>query len=172
MYEEENTLQRDSMYVIESYISPSSYDFNIRIQSSLTGYRYHYWPEYFPNSIGCSQTEPVGKRCLQIRRSKSKYQDHLGDNNCFFINFKINDYDFTGYSTLCSNNKIVFTQIEPSYSIKELNFTKTIVISETCSPHENSQPTKIFYSKNTGIIRKELLDSNQVWNLVKFHIEK
>lgn len=171
VYEEETTLQRDSMYVIQSAIDPNSYQFDVRIQSALTGYRYHYWPEYYGNKTGCNENGGVNNRCLYVKRSKGKAQDYQGENNCFFVKYQIDSYDYTGSSVFCEN-KIIFSDIQTTSSLGTFNFKKTIEITETCSQNEKYQKTKTTYAQHVGIIRKELVDSNQVWNLVSYHIVK
>jgi hypothetical protein len=37
---------------------------------------------------------------------------------------------------------------------------------------EHSQPTIHWYAEGVGLIKKELLDSNQVWLLTKYHVEQ
>jgi hypothetical protein len=173
VYEEENTLQRDSMYVIESYINQSNYDFNIRIQSSLTGYRYHYWPEYYPNISGCSNPNAVFNNCLNVKISKGKSSDFVGSKECMFFKSKINDYIYQpSGNSICVTNILKLKEKYNSFNNSMIDFKETLVWEDNCDILDNNQKTNIYYSKFVGIIRKELLDSNQVWNLVKFHIEK
>jgi hypothetical protein len=44
-------------------------------------------------------------------------------------------------------------------------------MNEDMTLMENNQPTNHYFSEQAGLVRKELLDSNQVWNLVDYHIE-
>lgn len=169
VYEEETTLQRDSMYVIQSAIDPNSYQFDVRIQSALTGYRYHYWPEYYGTNSNCTQTGKVNSKCLYVKRSKGKEQDYLGSGTCFFVGYKIYDSIYGTYNSTYLNNKIFVQNILLSHK----NFSlKTVLIYEKKSPHEGNQPTNTYYTKGIGVVQKELLDSNQVWNLVNYHIVK
>jgi hypothetical protein len=171
VYEEENTLQRDSMYVIESSINPNGYEFDVLIQSDLTGYRYNYWPVYYGNKTGCSENGNISNRCMYVKRSKGKSQDYLGSNNCFFIKYELNAFDYVGGSMFCEN-KVIFSAIKNSFKLNNLKFKKTIDVTETCSQNEGYQKTITSYAQNVGIVRKELVDSNQVWNLVNYHIQE
>ena len=45
-------------------------------------------------------------------------------------------------------------------------------MSEDHNVAESNQKTNHFYAQEVGLIRKELLDSNQVWNLIRYNIIK
>jgi len=169
VYEEETSLERDSVYVTE-YVNSSSYDFDMRVKSALTDYEYHYWPLYV-SSNGCSTNGSIQNKCIYINRSKGKPLDYVGESKIFFINYKIGDYIYTGSDLdYCLDNKIIIDDIQNTFTLNDLNFNKTIIIKELCSFVEGKQPTVHYYSKGVGIIRKEFLDSNEVWNLVSYHI--
>jgi hypothetical protein len=169
VYEEENTGARDSVYVTES-INTSGYDFDMRVYSTYQDYFYHYYPFFPTEHNGCSPSAPVNQKCLYITRSKGKPGDFVGDAYCFFVNYKVNDFTYV-FNVYYENNKIIVKDIWDTYTLNNLNFDKTVKIHELNSYEEGQQPTNHYYSKNVGLIRKELLDSNQVWNLVSYHIE-
>jgi hypothetical protein len=167
VYEEETSHLRDSLYVTQSSNS-NGYDFSCQIKSNLTQYKYDYWPVYAGGN--CSQTSPIQQKCVFIKRSKGKPGDFVGEGYCFFVNYRTGDY-LGSYNTSFENNTIKVTAQTDIYMLGELNFQKTIVIHELNTFVEGQQPTNHYYSKNVGLIRKELLDSNQVWNLVSYHVE-
>jgi hypothetical protein len=172
VYEEETSHERDSMYVTQSVNSTSDYHFDVRIKSALTDYEYRYWPEYYGTNNGCSPTGPVTKRCLLVRREKGKFQDNLGESFVFFVRYFEGDFIYSGANPLvCPNNTVSIGKIYDNYTVSAETFGRTVRIDELCDYAEGRQPTKFYYSKNIGIIRKELIDSNQVWNLVNYHIE-
>jgi hypothetical protein len=173
VYEEETSHIRDSIYVTQSYNS-NDYNFDIRLYSDLTGYTSHYWSVYYgTGNSECSLSGLSTSKCLHVKYSKWKFQDFLGESDAFFISYKIGDFIYNGGNmTSCPDNKIKITAIFENYSLPTLNFEKTVQVDENCCSQEEWQPTRIFYSKKVGIIRKELLDSNQVWNLVAYHIEQ
>lgn len=172
VYEEETTLERDSVYVTESYIDEGGYDFNVRMFSTYQDFYYHYWPTFMSNLNGCSIYSAVSKRCLFINRSKYQFGNVLGESKCFFIKYYIGDFIYSGSDmTYCPDNKVIFENIYNEFVIDTFNFSKTIKIHELCSYIDGKQPTNYYYSKGIGIIKKEFLDSNQVWNLVNYHIE-
>ncbi len=170
VYEEETSGQRDSLYVTEGNNDYTSYDFDTRIESALTGYEYHYWPLYVGTSK-CNASQPVNAKCIFINRSKAKPGDYIGESQCFFVSYGLGDYATTGSDlTYCINNKIIVSGIYANYNLQNYNMGKTIKINEICTYIEGKQPTNHFYSEHVGLIRKELLDSNQVWNLVDYYI--
>lgn len=171
VYEEETSGERDSVYVTQSSINPDGYDFDIRMYSTLEGYTYHYWPMYASGAALCSTTEPMTGKCLYIKRSKGKLGDFVGEDNCFFVNYRVNDFMYNGGNIYFENNKIIVHEISPTFSIGDLNFEETVKIHELSTRIEGIQPTNHYFSKNVGLIKKELLDSNQTWNLVDYHIE-
>ncbi|MES2556447.1 MAG: hypothetical protein V4604_09875 [Bacteroidota bacterium] len=171
VYEEETTHERDSMYVTASANDIDSYNFDVSIKSALTDYEYHYWPVYNQVSNSCSPTAPVAKRCLYVMRGKGKFQDNLGESSVFFIRYRIGEQMNTGSDmTYCPNNKITLGAILDSLVLPDYTFQKTIRIDEDCSFQEGKQPTRFYYTQGVGIVRKELIDSNQVWNLVDYYI--
>lgn len=169
VYEEETTHERDSMYVTEANNDPNSYGFDIRIKSVLTGYEYHYWPVYYQAIGGCSTTMPVHKKCLFVKESKGKLGDFIGESNCFFVKYGQGDF-VSAFNVNFENNKVYIDSVYENYSVVDLNFLKTIKTRELAKVQDDNQPTNYYYSKGVGVVRKELLDSNEVWNLVNYYI--
>jgi hypothetical protein len=172
VYEEATSHERDSMYVIQSVNSTTNYNFDITIKSALTDYEYHYWPEYYGYNNGCSMNGPVSKKCLYVNRSKYKFQNLYAESFVFFIRYNKDDFIYTGADVMnCPNNTITIAEIYDSLAVAGASFQHVVRVDELCCFHEGNQPTKFYYTKNVGIIRKDLIDSNQVWNLVNYHIE-
>ena len=170
VYEEETSHLRYSVYVTE-YYNAGNYDFDIRTHSTLEGYNYHYWPYYAGGNQSCSQNIPVNMKCLYVERSKGKSGDFVGEDNCFFVKYNKNDFTYAPNNIYYTNNKIIVEDILLNFSVGDLNFGETVKIHELSTRIEGIQPTNHYWSKNVGLIRKELLDSNQIWNLVDYHIE-
>ena len=170
VYEEENSGKRDSVYVTD-YASSGNYDFDIRTHSTLDGYNYHYWPFYAGGNKNCSQIAPVNIKCMYITRSKYKAGDFIGEDDCFFVQHNKGDYTYAYNNIHYPNNKIIVEEIYPTYSIGKIHVGKTVKIHELSTMVEGIQPTNHYWAENVGLIRKELLDSNQVWNLINYHIQ-
>jgi hypothetical protein len=171
VYEEETSKVRDSVYVTDSYISETTYDFDIRTHSTLSDYNYHYWPNYAAGSNQCDTKYPVKGKCLIVKRSKGKMGDFVGEDNCFFVNYSLDSFLYNTGNIYFDNNKIIVDSIYQNLIISSFSFGKTVKIHELSTYMEGIQPTNHYFSDGIGLVRKELLDSNQVWNLVNYHIE-
>lgn len=169
VYEEVTSGVRDSVYVTEATNTAGNYNFDVRVYSSYQDYYYHYYP-YFLDVSDCNQNSDIYKKCVIVNRSKYRPGDFVGEGNCFFYKFKVGEVETT-FNTEFANNKIIIEDIQPSYQLGNFIFEETVKIHELNTYMEGIQPTNHFFSKGVGLIRKELLDSNQVWNLVSYHIE-
>lgn len=170
VYEEEFSGERDSVYVTESINHTANYDFDMRIYSTYQDYYYHYFPIYASGSYKCNPSGDISTSCVRVKRSKYKASDYQGEGNCFLFTYNLGDSDNVS-NTSFPNNKIIIESIYPQYNNGLLEFAETVMIHELNTLVEGKQPTNHYYSKGVGLIRKELLDSNQVWNLVDYHIE-
>ncbi len=170
VYEEETSHERDSMYVTQ-YLNSSGYDFDMRVKSALTGYEYHFSPFYAGGNQSCSESNAIADKCLYVNRTKGQMGDYVGEGYCFFVNTIKGDWAYITGNIYFENNKIIVENSYNEYAVGFLTFGRTYKIHELNTRIEGIQPTNHFYSKNVGLIRKELLDSNQVWNLVSYHIQ-
>lgn len=169
VYEEETSHLRDSIYVTNSY-SGADYNFQMITKSALTDYEYHYYPIYAYGNTQCSATELNAAKCVFIRESKGKPGDYVGEGYCFFVNYKLND-ELGSFNVNFSNNKIRVGQLLSNYSNGAFTFGETVKIHELAAVLDDNQPKNCYYARDIGLVRKELVDSNQVWNLVSYHIE-
>lgn len=173
VYEEETSLARDSVYVTESHFNMTGYaeyDFDVRMFSTYQNFYYHYWPMFISNLKGCNVINPVSNRCLYVKRSKYQFGNFIGESKCFFVAYKTGDFIYE-FNVNYENNKVFIKQVLSEYNLNGQMFGKTVKIHELCTFIEGNQPTNHYFSKGVGLIRKELIDSNQVWNLVNYHIE-
>jgi len=170
VYEEETSHVRDSMYVTQ-YNNTTTYDFHMRIESGLDGYLYDFWPVALHNVQGCSETGAVARKCVFIKRSKGKQGDFVAESYAFFVQYNLGD-SLGSFNNHYDNNRIYISEKLPAYAIDNNTFGETVKIYEPHTAQEHDQTTHHYYSRGVGLIRKELLDSNQVWNLVNYHIEE
>ncbi len=172
VYEEETSGIRDSVYVTEYQNDPSNYNFDVRVYSTYQDYYYHYWSEYYSNSNDCPESGLLCKRCMLIKRSKYKPGDFVAEGRCFMFIPKIGDSQGS-FNTAFTNNRIYVSMIQDSFNLPiETIHGRTVTIYEDNTYMEGIQPTNHYFSENVGLIRKELLDSNQVWNLVDYYIQE
>jgi hypothetical protein len=173
VYEEENSGKRDSVYVTQTYSDTGTYYFKTSVKSTYDGYDYHFWT----NSVtGDKYKNLVQKstRSTTVKCAKTGGEEgFVAEAYCFMFYPIIGKYmnnDGGGY--IGYNNILEIEEIYNAYGIYENNFENVVEISEDHTAIEESQPTVHYYSPNVGLIKKELLDSNQVWNLVDYHLVK
>jgi hypothetical protein len=51
-------------------------------------------------------------------------------------------------------------------------YNNVIEVDDEYNAIENSQHTTHYYAQGVGLIKKELIDSNQVWLLIDFNVEQ
>lgn len=171
VYEEETTHERDSVYVTSFINNASSHYFKTEILSTRDSFYTRYFPADFYEGNGCSYPGPVNKKCLYINKTKSKFQVTLGESNIMFFKYSLGEINYTGGGlSICEYNKITITNIWETYPLGNLNFNKVIEVSEDCTHFEGDQPAKFVFSKGVGLIKKTLVNSNETWNLVSYHI--
>jgi len=167
IYEEATSGAIDSVYVTGNTYddgNPQSAFFRCETYSSYYNYYFNYLSD---NGNTCDNTFWGEKRCIIVRRDKTKPGDFVGETLAFFFRPKTGDYGYTW------NNSGSITSVEAnldSLGIGNLMFYNVPVMKETINITEESQPTKFYFSEHIGIIKKELIDSNQIWNLIRYNI--
>ncbi len=169
VYEEENSGARDSVYVTIASENPNNYDFNVEVYSTYQDYYYRFWPEYYPVN-GCPQNGKICKRCLIVKRSKYKPGDFVAEGRCFLFIPLEGDSQGVYYNGF-PENRIYIEEVNDSLQLINLTFGRSISVYENFTLMEGKQQTRHTFSEDVGLVRKELLDSNRVWNLVDYHIE-
>jgi hypothetical protein len=170
VYEEETTHERDSLYVTEYADDPTSTNFTTRIYSPNQDFFYVYYP-VSSSGNGCNDNGISSGRCIYVKRVKTKPGNYVGEENCFFIQHKKNDQIGTSNVQFWDDKITVSEVYYDSFTLGDLTFNRTVKIHEGHTFIENNNPTYHYFAKGVGLIRKELLDSNEVWNLVNYHIE-
>ena len=171
VYEEENSGKRDSVYVIETFSDTSSYYFTTKVHSTYDDYNYRFWTN---GVTGDKYKNLVEKsiRSTNVVRSKTKSGDYVGEDACFIFYPKPGLWAYTYGGHDITNNVLKIEEIYTDYTILEKNFKDVVKVSEEHTAVEEKQPTLHYYSPNIGLIKKELLDSNQIWNLIDYNIVK
>lgn len=172
VYEEENTGQRDTVIVTSSWSDTGSFEFTTRVFSSYDRYYYRCWAN---SAIRYGDDKLVKKstRSTSVKRSKGKDGDYVGESRCFLF------YPIEGYSQYNLNSGSVHTEnklkIDSTFfqkTINDMSFINVVKVIEDHTFIEEDQPTLHYYAANVGLIRKELIDSNQVWNLISYSVSQ
>ena len=174
VYEEENSGMIDSMYVTESSFGPYCYNSNIIIHSDFDGYNYHFWSRLATSGCPTCGLIPMNKHCVFIYKSKTKPGDFVSESCCFFTYAGVGDwiYSSSGGAPYYYDNLLVVYSVYDSLLVHGKYYPDVVCIHEEHTASEDKQPTYHYYSKGIGLIKKELVDSNQIWNLVNYHIEQ
>ncbi|GAB5417880.1 MAG: hypothetical protein Crog4KO_23720 [Crocinitomicaceae bacterium] len=171
VYEEENSGLRDSVYVTSASENPSNYDFNVEVYSTHQDYYYRYWPQ-LGGAVGstCTENGIICGKCVTVFRSKYKPGDFVNQASCFLFQPNVGDKDLHFHPTI--ENYVHVSSVEDSIIIGLNTYSRTVVMFEDKTIMEGDQPTNHYFSENVGLVRKELLDSNEVWNLVNYYIQQ
>lgn len=171
VYEEENSGKRDSVYVTETSNDPTSVLFETWLYSSYDEYSYI----YFTKGVRPEVKNNIAKKSVKsttVYCAKGKPGDYIGEGECFLFYPIPNLWSYSYGGVGITNNKVRIDSVFSSYSVLEENYYDVVSVFEEHTIVEESQPTMHYYSPNIGLIKKELLDSNQIWNLVDYHIVK
>ncbi len=171
VYEEENTGQRDTVIVTSSWSDTGSFEFTTRVFSSYDRYYYRCWAN---SAIRYGDDKLVKKstRSTSVKRSKGKDGDYVGESTCFVF------YPIAGYSqpnnslAAITDNILYIDSTFFSMELTDQEFVNVIKVRGDHSTTEEGQPTIHYYANGVGLIRKELIDSNQVWNLISYSVSQ
>lgn len=171
VYEEETSHARDSIYVTESLNDTNSSDFECRLFSPYQNYYYHYFPLMTVSNptTGCTDDAITTKKCIYIKNSKYRPGVFVAEEICFFSQYYLGA-NTSAINVQYPNSLVTFTGLFDNYSLSNLTFGKTLKVHTDQSQLENNSPINEYYVKGVGLIRKEIIDSNQVWNLVDYHV--
>ncbi len=160
----------DSVYVLQSYSDQMSYYFDIRLHSTYDTYDYRYW-----TGGGATTDESIVKkseRTTIIFKAKTKPGDFVAQSYCFPFYPNVGSWIYSyGGEPFGYDNLLSVEAIYDSLEISGKFFYDVVVISEQHTASEEKQPTNHYYSKGVGLVKKELIDSNQSWTLFNYHIE-
>lgn len=167
IYKEENSGAIDSVYVTSDTYddgNPESAFFRCETFSSYYQYYFNYLSD---NSSTCNNTFWGEKICVLIRRNRTRPGNYVGETITFFYRPKVGDYRYTW------NNTGSITSVEnflDSLVIDSSVYYQVPVMKETINITEGRQPTRFYFAEHIGITKKELIDSNQVWKLIRYNI--
>ncbi len=171
VYEEETSGERDSVYVIETSNDTGSVLFSTTKYSTYDGYDYRYWTTGVAPSVKNNLAKKSDKT-VRVVSSKFKSGDFVAEAGCFLFYPKKGLWSYTNGGTGIVENVLMVDTIYDKLKINEVFFDGVVCIKEDHTAIEESQSTVHYYSPKVGLVKKELLTDNEVWNLVKYHIEK
>jgi hypothetical protein len=105
--------------------------------------------------------------CYYVERSRSRPFDYMGSGYFFFYNLRLHYYV---YNDSFDKSKIELTATNTTLVTDAFTFNNVQKFYTSKNIIEKGNNTNYYLAPNIGIVRKELLDSNQVWNLVRYKI--
>ncbi|MEW6468676.1 MAG: hypothetical protein AB1458_07115 [Bacteroidota bacterium] len=126
-------------------------------RSDLDGYDYYYWT---------NMTWKTSDGRVPVFREKTTIGDYEGKTILLSDKFSIPNIMYP-YS---QNGIVSFVAVLDSFQINNEAFFNVVKFNDTENITENYNNTNFYISKHIGIIKKELLDSNTVWELVRYSI--
>jgi len=170
VYKEENSGFLDTLTVTQSQNNTGGYNFWIEMYSTNQDFYYYYWPGLATGNQSCNNLNQICSRCIYIKRVKSKPGNFVHEQTCLFFNNSLLESTAVINSSF-PDNKIIIDGITDSIELNSMHFSKTISVRELNTYMEGNQPTIHQFSKGVGLIKKELLDSLQTWELVDYYIQ-
>jgi hypothetical protein len=167
VYQEVNSHQLDTQWVSQGWVDDCNFD--MVIKTSRDDYDRHRWTHLLTPSKDCGLVEKT--KVAYIERSKSKAGSHIGTSFIGIFQPIIGDSAYNS-NVNYSNNFIKIKNIISELHQLNYTFNNVIEYTEYSNKVENNQPVKTFYAEGVGLIKKELLDSNQVWLLIDYNIEQ
>jgi len=172
IYQEVTSHQLDSQWVSSDWVNDCNFD--LVIKSSLDDYDRHRWTHLLTPSKNCGLVEK--RKLAYIERSKGKAGSHIGTSFIGVFYPVIGDYIYHfflgGYPDPKSSSELKINNIHNTYNILNSEYNNVIEINDQYNAIENSQPTTHFYAEGIGLIKKELIDSNQTWLLIDYNVEQ
>lgn len=130
----------------------------LRTVSSYDGYFYDY-------EISTRQSG-ISNHRHKMFREKLKFGDYVGWTACF-------EYPFVDGNKLYVYNDIIITiKHMDSFTHNNMIYRNVSIVSNTENYTEFQSRTITYFGENVGVIRKVNIDSNNVWNLIKYQIFK
>jgi len=172
VYQEVTTHQLDTQWVSQGWENDCK--FRLTIKSSLDDYDRERWAHLLGPSKNCGLVEK--RRLAYIERSKGKGGDFIGTSYIgIFYPVKgdsLGHFGGGGYYTPQEYSYLRVKNTHSNYNILNKIYTNVIEIGDDYNMVENSQPTTHYYAEGVGLIKKELIDSNQVWILIDYNVEQ
>lgn len=172
VYVEENSGKRDSVYVTETSTDPNSVLFSTEVFSSYDEHYSRFWATgvrpYVKNNIAHKS-----EWSTNVYRSKWKPGGGgvVGEAQCFIFYPTPGLWTYSnGGGYIGYDNILKIDTVFDFITINFVDFENVVKVTEEHTRIEHAQPTNHYYSPKIGLIKKELLDSNQVWNLINYHI--
>ena len=106
--------------------------------------------------------------CFWTNREKWGPGNYVGGGFCFLYKFYDGAWSYSGWAS--GYSKVSIVSHWNSIILNSILYNSVVEFNDNKNITENDNQTNLFFARNIGIIRKELLDSNETWNLIRFNI--
>jgi hypothetical protein len=164
IYEEENSGALDTVTVYDAWRGADP--------DGEEGFIWHSYSSYFDYDFtyifhdSFSRSCAIGNcQCKRVERSKSRPGDFVGADYIFHSPVFVGNW-----GTLDDGAVVTVTDRLDSLTLNNHIFTNVFRHHATEDDSEGDQEVVYFIGRHFGIIKKELIDENQVWNLIDYEI--
>lgn len=147
-YHQTNTVQKDGDYMY----------YDCRTHSYLTNFNCYYRISMGDYSISTRENSV----------DRTRTNPYVGDT--YLMSDRFVDGDQIGLYT--SPGTVYFKNKFSNYMVLGNSFQNTVKFYDSTNPSEFNSPTNFYIAKNIGIVRFEILDSNKVWNVIRYSIKQ
>lgn len=145
----------DSSYYQKNSTQPIYEWFTMNTRSTDNGYNYKY-------TLHTSWEHSV------VFRIKTKPGHAAGQTICFFWQL----FDGKKLHPYTQNGEVTFIHSVDSLSLLSATYHDILVFKDSENITEENAETLFYYSKGTGIVKKEMPGKNQTWQLISCHIQQ
>jgi hypothetical protein len=171
IYEDSASHALDSVYVLNA-----SYGTNVVTEQQNLGYTgsFGFYKEQFAGSLQSSiENEWVDMSTSMHAPGAVLFHDKAIGGKYTGQNFLMTDVFTDGYTTYSNtepNGSLTFVQGFDTLRVLNNTFHKVALMYDKKNLLEGNNRTNTYIAKNMGVVRRELLDSNKVWNLKRYNI--
>lgn len=159
VYQLENSTLTDSVYVIESDVDTAA--------DSNLDYKYERYVmqarSVFLNAMVIQTGQAATPDVYDTDHQRTAYSNSGGSEIVTFLSNKPPGFKFPFYSS----HETMYKELLPSIVLNNRTYNNVKVFEVVAgTPSDQRLPRVVYFSPNTGIIKKELFNG-QVWNLVR-----
>ena len=140
--------------------------FGYETARSYDNYTYYYSSNTSFSDLCIDNNEK--RPCFWTNREKYGLGNYFGGSFCFLYEFYDGAWSYSGWAS--GYSKVSVVSHWKSITLNSILYNSVVEINDNKNITENNNNTNFFFAKNIGIVRKELLDSNQTWNLIRYNI--
>ncbi len=177
IYQEETTLELDTFVVLNDHdfvTSQGNDQFDYEMWRTRDQYYYRCWFNEGWSALDCNNG------CCECRRlwcSKHRPGDADGEEPLLTFPTYVGSYSYLGWAG-GDYGKVEVVDYAGYYQIGNFLFTDVVIQLNTNSVLDQAisgsqyYESRIYFAKSIGIIRKEITETNEIWNLIEYRIEQ